>query len=376
MILRHLNEQLIKRLAGPKSIILSGSHKAGKSTLLRELEPHFKKPVLWWQGDEAETRGLLQSLTPLRVRQLIGSANTLIIDEAQQIEEVSQCIKVITDTIKQVKVIACSSASFDLANRIDDQLNGRKWEFHLYPLSFSELVNHHGLIEETKQLNHRLVFGYYPEIVNNPGEEISRLRQMTDRLLYKNILTWERILKPEKIERLVQAIAWQMGQAVSYHELGQMCDLDNQTVEKYVLLLEKAFIIHRLPSYYRNLPGELKKSRKLYFYDNGIRNAVINQFNPIDNRNDTEALWENFLINERLKHITYQTEGCDRYFWRTHAQQEIDCVEERNGVISAYAFKWNRETKARFPKAFKDAYKPVEATVVTKDNFFPFIGLE
>ena len=373
MVLRTYREQILKRISGPKAIVLLGPRRVGKSTIVNELEPNFKPPILWWNGDDADIRDLLQGVTSARLRPLIGQANTLIIKEAQRIENISQCIKLITDTFKQVKVIAIGSASFALADKISDPLTGRKWEFNLFPFSFNEMVNHHGLLEETRQLNHRLVFGYYPDIVTHPGDEISHLKQLADRILYKDILVWERILKPEKLEKLIQTIAWQVGKEVSYYELGRMCDLDNQTVEKYVQLLEKAFIIHNLPSFSRSLPGELKKSRKLYFYDNGLRNAVINQFNTVENRNDTEALWENFLINERLK---YQNTESDRYFWRTHAHQEISYIEERSGSLSAYAFKWDAKTKARFPKAFREAYHPAETAIITKDNFFDFIGVE
>ena len=376
MILRDNKEQIQKRISGPKTIILLGPRGVGKSALISELEPNFKPPVLWWNGDNADIRDLLQGITAARLRPLIGQANTLIIKEAQRIENISQCIKLIGDTHKQVKVIATGSTSFAIADKISEPLTGRKWEFNLFPLSFSEMVNHHGLLKETRQLNHRLVFGYYPDIVSNPGDEISRLRQMADHVLYKDILVWERVLKPEKLEKLVQTIAWQVGKEVSYYELGRLCDLDNQTVEKYVQLLEKAFIIHNLPSFSRSLPNELKKSRKLYFYDNGLRNAVINQFNTIENRNDTEALWENFLINERLKFTTYQNTEIGRFFWRTHAQQEIGYVEERSESVAAYAFKWDAKTKARFPKAFREAYHPSETAIITKNNFFDFIGVE
>ncbi|GAB4042627.1 ATP-binding protein [Spirosoma jeollabukense] len=376
MILRDIKEHIQKRISGPKAVILSGPRGVGKSTLINELEPNFKPPVLWWNGDDADIRELLQGLTAARLRPLIGQANTLIIKEAQRTENINQLIKLITDNLKQVKVIVTGSASFALADKNSESLTGRNWEFKLFPLSFSEMVKHHGLLEEKRQLTHRLIFGYYPDIVTSSGEEISRLKQMSDQILYKDIFVWERIVKPEKLEKLVQTIAWQIGKEVSYYELGRLCDLDNQTVEKYVQLLEKAFIIHNLPSFNRSLPNELKKSRKLYFYDNGLRNAVINQFNTIENRNDTEALWENFLINERLKFTTYQNTEIGRYFWRTHAQQEIGYVEERSESLAAYAFKWDAKTKARFPKAFREAYHPTKTAIITKDNFFEFVGVE
>ena len=378
MINRILREEIIKRATGSKtvkSIILVGPRQVGKTTLIKELESELESPIMWWNGDDADIGELLQLPTPARLRQLIGQTSTLIIDEAQRIENIGQCLKVIGDNLKQVKVIAIGSSAFDLPTKTNE-LSGRKGELLLLPFSFGEMVNQHGLLEESRQLNQRLLFGYYPDVINNPGDEQTKLKQLTDNILYRDVVRSERILKPEKLEKLVQELAWQVGKDVSYYELGQTCGLDNQTVEKYILALEKAFVIHRLPCLNRALSNELKKSRKIYFYDNGIRNAVVNQFNPIEQRNDADLLWENFLINERRKYITYQNLQGDRYFWRTHAQQEIDYIEERSGALSAFNFKWNPKTKARFSQSFIKAYHPIETKVVAKDNFFEFIGLE
>ncbi|TZF83077.1 ATP-binding protein [Pedobacter sp. BS3] len=374
MIKRTLEASLTERLNDEKAIIILGARQVGKSTLVNDFRDKMASPVMYWTGDDADIRQMLKEPTSARLKQLIGKAATLIIDEAQRIENIGVCIKLIIDNIKNIKVIATGSSSFDLANRINEPLTGRKWEYRLYPLSFSEMVNHHGLLEERRMLNHRLVYGYYPEIVNNPGDEMPRLRQLADSYLYKDILTWERLLKPEKLERLIQALAYQLGSEVSYNELGQLCGLDNQTVEKYIQLLEKAYIIYRLPSFNRNLRNELKKSRKIYFYDNGIRNAVINQFSAIETRQDTGVLWENFIMNERLKYIDYHAVYCNRYFWRTHAQQEIDYVEDRNGKLYAYEFKWNAGAKTKFPGSFMSAYQPAEALVITPDNFVDFVS--
>ena len=235
------------------------------------------------------------------------------------------------------------------------------------------MAAHTSRLEEKRLLNHRLVYGYYPEIVLHPGEEEERLKQLSQSYLYKDILTWERIQKPEKLERLVQALAFQVGNEVSYNELGQLTGLNNETTEKYIGLLEKAFIIFRLGSLSRNLRNELKKSRKIYFYDNGLRNAVINQFSPAGLRQDIGALWENFLMSERLKTITYASMHCNQYFWRTHAQQEIDYIEERNGQMTAYEFKWNAHAKAKIPSSFLNAYPKTETNIITKDNFESFL---
>ncbi|MBD2752205.1 ATP-binding protein [Spirosoma validum] len=378
MINRILREELIKRATSSKtvkSIIIIGPRQVGKTTLIKELETELETPITWWNGADADIGELLQMPTPARLRQLIGQTSTLIIDEAQRIETIGQCLKVITDNLKQVKVIAIGSSAFNLGAKTNEP-SGRKGEFLLFPFSFGEMVNHHGLLEESRQLNQRLLFGYYPDVINNPGDEQAKLRQLTDNILYRDVVRSERILKPEKLEKLVQELAWQVGKDVSYYELGQTCGLDNQTVEKYILALEKAFVIHRLPCLNRALSNELKKSRKIYFYDNGIRNAVVNQFNPIEQRNDADLLWENFLINERRKYITYQNLQGDRYFWRTHAQQEIDYIEERNGALSAFNFKWNPKAKARFSQSFIKAYHLIETQVVSRDNFFGFIGIE
>ncbi|WP_353197819.1 ATP-binding protein [Parapedobacter defluvii] len=373
MIKRDITQSVHGRLADEKAIILLGPRQVGKSTLLKQLAPAFQQKVVEWSGDDADVRTLLANPTATMLRQYIGAAKTLVIDEAQRIENIGLCIKLIVDQIPGVKVIATGSSAFDLANRINEPLTGRKWEYRLYPFSFGEMVNHHGFMEENRLLNHRLIYGYYPEIVNNPGEEEVRLKQLSSSYLYKDILTWERIQKPDKMERLVQALAFQLGNEVSFNELGQLTGLDNETTEKYVDLLEKSFIVFRLGSLSRNLRNELKKSRKFYFYDNGLRNAVINQFSPVALRQDIGALWENFVVSERVKYLAYREINCNRYFWRTHAQQEVDYIEERNGQMNAYEFKWNVNTKARFPKTFLDAYPGTETHILTPENFQAFL---
>jgi len=369
MILREIASSIEKKLGDHKALILLGPRQAGKSTLLQQLAPRFKTPVLWWNGDDADIRVMLADPTAGRLKSLVGKARTLIIDEAQRIENIGLCIKLIVDNIKNLKVIATGSSAFELSNRVNEPLTGRKWEYHLYPFSYGEMAAHQGQREERRLLQQRLVYGYYPEVVLNPGEEEERLKELASSYLFKDILTWERIQKPDKMERLVQALAFQVGNEVSYHELGQLAGLDNETTEKYISLLEKAFIVFRLGALSRNLRNELKKSRKIYFYDNGLRNAVINQFSPAGLRQDIGALWENFMISERMKMLAYQRRHYNRYFWRTHAQQEIDYVEERNDQLTAYEFKWNSKAKVKFPKTFLNAYPGVQTFVLTPDNF-------
>lgn len=371
MIERLLQNQIQKRMKDSKAIIVLGPRQVGKTTLLHTL--FSSKNTLWLNGDDSDTRSLLENPNAVRLKSIIGKHPYLIIDEAQRIENIGVCIKIITDQLNGIKVIATGSSSFELANKINEPLTGRKWEFFLYPLSFQEMVNHHGLQTEKRLLENRLLFGYYPEVINHPGDEKVIIKSLADSYLYKDILTWERILKPEKLERLIQALAFQVGSEVSYNELGQTCGLDKETVEKYIQLLEKAFIVFRLNSFSRNLRNELKKSRKIYFYDNGIRNAVINQFSPLASRNDIGALWENFMISERQKHIQYQQLFCNRYFWRTTAQQEIDYIEEKDGELFAWEFKWKKKRKMSFTKTFVNEYHPKQTNVISPENMEEFI---
>lgn len=375
MINRKVEHLLANRWNDQKVLILLGPRQVGKTTLLRKMALD-KSETLWWNGDEFDIRTLLSQPTSTQLKNLIGAKKTLVIDEAQRIENIGLCLKLIIDNLPDVKVIATGSSAFELANRINEPLTGRKWEFNMFPLSYSEMVDHNGTLEEQRLLEHRMIYGYYPDVVNNPGDEKAILNQLADSYLYKDILTWERIRKPDRLEKLVQALAFQVGNQVSYNELGKVTGLNNETVEHYIQLLEKAFVVFRLTSFSRNLRNELSKSRKIYFYDNGLRNAVIQQFNPISLRNDVGGLWENFLISERLKHCHYSELPTNSYFWRNHAQREIDLIEERNGELFAFEFKWSGKTNVKFPKSFIDAYAPKETRVIHRENFEPFICSE
>lgn len=368
MIKRALESRIISRLKDSKAIIILGPRQAGKSTLVQAMQAQFPQPVTWWNGDETDIRTMLEKPTSSLLKSLIGNHKTVVIDEAQRIKNIGLCIKLITDNIKGVKVVATGSSAFELANKINEPLTGRKWEYRLYPMSFAELAAHTSLLEEKRLLHHRLLYGYYPEIVLSPGTEQPLLKQLADSYLYKDILTWERIQKPDKLEKLVQALAFQTAQLISYNELGQLCGLNAETVEKYINLLEKAFIVFRLPAFSRNLRNELKKSYKIYFYDNGLRNAVISQFNPITLRSDTGQLWENWFISERMKFLNNNGMYANRYFWRTLAQQEVDYIEEADGVITAFECKWNPKSKGALSRAFINAYPDAVTHVITPEN--------
>jgi predicted AAA+ superfamily ATPase len=369
MIKRALEKRILSHLSDGKAIVLTGPRQAGKSTLIRMMEPQLAKPLRWWNGDESDIRTLLEAPTSTQLAAMIGPAKTLVIDEAQRIQNIGICIKLIVDQIQGVKVIATGSSAFELANKINEPLTGRKWEYELYPLSFAEMAAHSSLQEEKRLLNHRLVFGYYPEIVASPGKEQEYLKQLANSYLYKDILTWERIQKPDKLEKLVQALAFQVAQLISYHELGQMCGLNAGTIEKYINLLEKAYIVFRLPSFSRNPRNELKKSHKIYFYDTGLRNAVINQFNPAHLRNDIGQLWENWFVAERLKFLQNTGNDALRFFWRTLAQQEVDYVEDKGGKIFAFECKWNQAKAGKVSRAFTSSYPEAETFLIHPGNF-------
>lgn len=355
MIHRFLSKKIEQKLFKKKAILLMGARQVGKTSLLKKMFSH-RTDVLWLNGDEQDIRQLFESISSTRLQAYIGNNKIVVIDEAQHIYDIGLKLKLITDNIEDVQLIATGSSAFELANKVNEPLTGRKWEYRLFPVSFDEMVKHHGLLEEKRLIPHRLLYGYYPEVVNHQGNEKEVLRQLSDSFLYKDILMWEQIKKPDKLLKLLQALAFQVGSQVSYNELGQLCGLDSKTVEKYIILLEQTFIIFRLSSFSRNLRNELKNSRKIYFYDNGIRNALIANFNQIELRTDVGALWENFIISERIKHLHYSEKWKNYWYWRTKDQKELDFVEESDGQIFAYEFKWNPSAKVKKPKQFLENY--------------------
>ena len=372
MIQRKLSKIIESDLFKGKAIILFGARQTGKTTLLKAILSNYDK-VLWLNGDESDAQAIFEQPTSTRLKHLFAKKRIVIIDEAQRIENIGIKLKLITDHIPEIQVIATGSSSFELANKVNEPLTGRKWEHQIYPVSFEEMVNHHGFLEEQRLLNHRLVYGCYPEVITNPGNEKRILSLIADSYLYKDILQWEYIKKSDKLLKLLKALAYQLGNQVSYNELGNLIGIDNQTVEKYILLLEQTFIIFRLPSLNRNLRTELKKSRKIYFHDNGIRNALLNDFRLAELRNDMGVLWENYMISERYKHKRYSAWWTNSYFWRTHQQKEIDYVEERNGKFYAFEFKWKSTKNVKLPESFAKAYPNHSFEVITPDNFEGFI---
>lgn len=372
MIPRKLHKILSEKLFTGKAIIVIGARQTGKTTLLKQLTQNLEQ-VLWLNADEPDTVALFDNSSSTRLKAIFARKKTVVIDEAQRISDIGLKLKPITDQIPEIQLIATGSSSFELANKVNEPLTGRKWEYNLFPLSFSEMVQHHGFIEENRLLKHRLIYGYYPEVVTNAGSEKEILKQLTDSYLYKDILMWERIKKSEKLIKLLQALALQLGSEISFNNLGNLLELDNQTVEKYIQLLEQTFVIFRLQAFSRNHHKELKKGRKIYFYDNGIRNALIANFSLPELRQDIGALWENFIISERVKYLHYNNLWVNSYFWRTQDQQEIDYIEEKDGVLSAFEIKWNVKKEARLSKSFSKAYPNHQFNVINPDNYEQFL---
>lgn len=374
MIVRNQIEYAQKRLFKGKALIIFGPRQAGKTVFAEQLlKTTIDKKIIRLNGDDADVRELFKKANKEKIKRIIGDNEILLIDEAQRIHEIGISIKIIVDQIREVQVIATGSSAFELAGKINEPLTGRKYEVQLFPLSFAELVNYQGLLSEKRMLEQRLIYGSYPEIIVNPNEAKEHIKLIANSYLYKDLLSVGQITKPALLEKIVKALALQVGSEVNYNELSQLVGADNKTIEKYIDLLEKAFVLFKLPAFTGNVRNEIKKGKKIYFVDNGIINAITNNFNPLHNRRDTGALWENYIISERRKYINQQRIESSYWFWRTTQQQEIDYVETDNNNIKAVEIKWNPKAKARFPDTFKKAYENVSTSIITPENFEDFL---
>lgn len=374
MIQRQILSTIKQRLFGGKAIILIGARQVGKSTLFRLIAESIDTPTLQLNGDEPEVRETLSDINSQELRLLIASNRLVIIDEAQRIPNIGLTLKRITDNFPDVQLMVTGSSSLELQNTLNEPLTGRKYEYHLYPISTGELMESNGLISVKQSLESRLIYGSYPEIICHPEEAKELLINIADSYLYKDILAMDSIRRPALLEKLLVALALQIGSEVSYNELAQTVGSDSKTVEKYIDLLEKCFVVFRLNGFNRNLRTELRKSKKIYFYDNGIRNAVIQNFAPLAMRQDNGALWENFFISERIKANQYNGRYVKPYFWRTTQQQEIDYIEESDGQFSLFEMKWNaKKGRNAFPSTFLGTYQVRESAVITPDNYLSYL---
>ncbi len=372
MIERIIKQNIINKLFKGKAIILLGPRQVGKTTLLKEIIKD-RKDALWLNADEPDIQALFENATSTRFKNYFGIHKIIVIDEAQTITDIGIKLKIIIDSLPEIQVIATGSSAFEIKNKTNEPLTGRKWQFQLFPFSFSELANHHGLIEEKRMIPVRLLYGAYPEITLHQGEEKERLKLLSESYLYKDILMFEGLKMPEKLVHLLQLLAFRIGTEINYNNLSKKLKIDNATVEKYVKLLEDSFIIFRLKALSRNHAKELKKGRKIYFIDNGVVNALLGNFNLPENRADVGALWENYVIGEIYKKYHYENRWANFYFWRTQDQQEIDLVIEENQVFHAFEIKWNQNTKARLSKTFSRNYENHHFNVINPSNLEEFL---
>jgi uncharacterized protein len=375
VLMQSIERQIIKDIQKDsfkgKIIVILGARQVGKSTIIKMFTKD--QEVLWLDGENSDVHLLLQNFNSERLKQLTANQKIIVIDEAQKINNIGSILKLFADYHKKIQVIASGSSAFELRNSLNEPLTGRKYEFHLFPISFKEMVEHTNLIQEIRQLPQRMLYGYYPEIVVNVGEEERLLKFLSESYLYKDIFLFKGLKKPEKILELLKLLAWQIGSEVNYNELSNTLKIDNQTVENYITMLEQTFVIYKLNAYHTNQRNELKKSKKIYFNDLGIRNALINDFRPMELRNDVGNLFENFVINEMRKQNEYSQTYANFYFWRTTDQKEIDLIIEKNNTLSTYEIKWNTNKNPKLTKSFSNIYNNYTFNIINKDNFFEFI---
>lgn len=377
-ILRAIEKQIIDRLDDKKVIVIYGPRQVGKTTLIKQIGEQAKAKfgkVKIVNGENVEVRKWLGSLDEAKMRDFIGQTKLLIIDEAQRIENVGLNLKIMTDQIPEVKIIATGSSSFELSNQVGEPLVGRKWQFSLFPLAQMELAKTETLFETEQNLENRLIFGSYPEVVLSQNREDKReiLNGILDNYLFRDLLVFQDVRKASKLVDLLRLLAFQIGKEVSLRELSNNLNLNIVTVEKYLDLLEKVFVIKRIFGFSRNLRKEVTKSSRFYFLDNGVRNVVINNFNDLKTRNDVGELWENYLFSERLKKQKYENIYSGNYFWRTYDQKEIDWVEEREGRLFGYEFKWGQKKNKKAPNDWIKSYDNSSFEVINRDNYLEFI---
>jgi uncharacterized protein len=363
------------KLDSGKVLILIGPRQVGKTTLIKSI-CEAEGDYLFINGDNTDDRLLLENAGESKLRNIIGKHKTVFFDEAQRIPDIGLLLKIIHDQIPSVRLLVSGSSALDISNSINEPLTGRKWEYTLFPLSWNELKNHFGFMHLQQNLSRYLIYGTYPEVITHPNDAQQTLQQIAGSYLYKDILQFQGIRKPEVLDKLLLALALQIGSEVNYNELSRTVGIDRATVEQYIALLEKALVIFRVLPLARNLRNEINTSRKIYFYDNGIRNAIIGNFKAIELRQDAGALWENFMVSERTKIQQYSRWHGRNYFWRTYQQQEIDWIEEVDGSFSAFEFKWSNKKKSKkLPTTFLNNYSVDKTMIVTPDNADEFLSL-
>ncbi len=370
---RRLGNLIAGDLFKGKAIVIHGPRQCGKTTLVRHLLAEMDVGTLWLNGDDDSDRALFDTVSVTNWRQMLGNNKVVVIDEAQMIPRVGVAAKLLVDQFPDVQVILTGSSSFQLANMTEEPLTGRKYEYRLFPFGFNELQDTAGFHAEFARLPERLLFGSYPEIVTDPANARRHLKLLADSYLFRDLVQYEGIRKPLLLRGLVRALALQIGSEVSTIELASLLGVSKPTVDAYISLLEKAYIVFTLPSLNRNRRNEIRKGRKVYFWDVGIRNAVLDDFRPAESRPDIGHLWENYLVAERLKRNEYLESSPDSYFWRTKDQFEVDYVEEVGESLHGWEFKWRRDTPAKVTKAFRNTYPAASTAIITPANIQDFL---
>jgi predicted AAA+ superfamily ATPase len=375
MINRIVTQQIKDALNLNKVVSIIGPRQVGKSTLSEHI---FKDTVnvLRINGDDTDAKYMFENVSENFLKILTANHNALLIDEAQKIKNIGEMLKIMADKLNHIPVIITGSSSFLLTKAVNESLTGRKREIQLLPISFAEMVKHTNIVEETRMLDHRLIYGYYPEVINNLGDEKDVLKELANSYLYKDIMEENNIAKPDKLVKLLQALSWQIGSTVSTNELSQLVGIDAKTIDRYIDILQKNFIIYTLPSYSNNLRNELKFSKKIYFYDMGIRNAIIGNMSPISMRQPEEVghMWENFIITERIKRNLYNKRTfLQHYFWRTQQQKEVDLIEVEDGIITGFEIKRSAKKNIKAPAKFTEYYPNAQFYGINNTNLYEFL---
>ncbi|MCX6210376.1 MAG: ATP-binding protein [Bacteroidetes bacterium] len=375
VINRIIESQITNLLDSNKVILILGTRRVGKTFLINSIQKNYQSKLLFLNGEDFDVQEIIKNRSTSNYKRLVGDNKLIIIDEAQSIPEIGMALKLLIDTNPNLTIIATGSSSLDLMNKTGEPLTGRHYQFNLYPLSQMELMSTENFLETKQNLEERLIFGSYPELINLVSNDDKRnyLQQLVQSYLLKDILSFGGIKHSDKIVSLLRLIAYQVGSEVSYNELGTQLGMSRLTVESYLDLLSKVFIIYKLPSYSTNQRKEVTKSSKWYFLDNGIRNAIINDFRIPTLRNDIGILWENYLVSERIKSNKYLNQTKEIYFWRNYNQQEVDLIEVRDGVIASFEFKYSGNKKVKQPIAFKTLYPESTFECINKDNYLDFV---
>lgn len=374
LIKRTIEQDVISNLKENKVVVVAGARRTGKTILLKQITEQIEEDFLLLNGEDNTVVEILKKRSVQHYKNYLENKKLLIIDEAQKIEGIGDILKLMVDEINGLKILITGSSAFDIANLTGEPLTGRKFTYYLYPFSEKEYLQNESMIEKIDNLNERLIFGNYPELINLPerSQKLNYLQEIVNSYLLKDILAFENIRNSSKILNLLRLIAFQIGNEVSFQELGNKLSLSKNTIEKYLDLLSKVFILYKLEGFSRNLRKEISKSTKWYFYDNGIRNILINNMNPIELRNDIGVLWENYIISERIKFQNYSQMLTSNYFWRTYDQQEIDWIEEREGNLFAYEMKWKPQ-KSKIPTGWTKAYPESKFEVISSENYLNWV---